>query len=146
MHTCVRSFMRPPRFISSNHSGHLGASLVYFAASLCVFPACAFHRTALMMQACVCFSARCVFDVVLLSRPQIRKLRRELDASQEKVSALTTQLSANVSKHNTHTQHIRTHTPKQTYMYIVSFQGLLCHILTFIFSTIAVHLLSQNLI
>uniref|UniRef100_A0A8D3A6M1 Neuron navigator 3 n=1 Tax=Scophthalmus maximus TaxID=52904 RepID=A0A8D3A6M1_SCOMX len=30
-----------------------------------------------------------------LSRLQIRKLRRELDASQEKVSALTTQLSAN---------------------------------------------------
>lgn len=30
---------------------------------------------------------------------QIRKLRRELDASQEKVSALTTQLSANVGGH-----------------------------------------------
>lgn len=34
---------------------------------------------------------------VLSSNPQIRKLRRELDASQEKVSALTTQLTANVS-------------------------------------------------
>ncbi len=30
---------------------------------------------------------------------QIRKLRRELDTSQEKVSALTTQLSANVGGH-----------------------------------------------
>lgn len=36
------------------------------------------------------------FDVMLFLRLQIRKLRRELDASQEKVSALTTQLSANV--------------------------------------------------
>ncbi|NXR34173.1 NAV2 protein, partial [Zosterops hypoxanthus] len=33
--------------------------------------------------------------VMLSSNPQIRKLRRELDASQEKVSALTTQLTAN---------------------------------------------------
>ncbi|NWY94340.1 NAV2 protein, partial [Loxia curvirostra] len=33
--------------------------------------------------------------VILSSNPQIRKLRRELDASQEKVSALTTQLTAN---------------------------------------------------
>ncbi|TRY91446.1 hypothetical protein DNTS_028222 [Danionella cerebrum] len=33
------------------------------------------------------------------SQSEIRKLRRELDASQEKVSALTTQLSANVSEH-----------------------------------------------
>uniref|UniRef100_A0A8C9UDA6 Neuron navigator 2 n=1 Tax=Serinus canaria TaxID=9135 RepID=A0A8C9UDA6_SERCA len=32
---------------------------------------------------------------LLSSNPQIRKLRRELDASQEKVSALTTQLTAN---------------------------------------------------
>lgn len=36
------------------------------------------------------------FELALYFRPQIRKLRRELDASQEKVSALTTQLSANV--------------------------------------------------
>lgn len=44
-----------------------------------------------------------LFDVVPLLRLQIRKLRRELDASQEKVSALTTQLSANVSEQaNTH--------------------------------------------
>ncbi|KAK3562237.1 hypothetical protein QTP86_032104, partial [Hemibagrus guttatus] len=33
------------------------------------------------------------------SQSEIRKLRRELDASQEKVSALTTQLSANVRAH-----------------------------------------------
>lgn len=38
--------------------------------------------------------------------PQIRKLRRELDASQEKVSALTTQLSANV-RTNKHTGLLR---------------------------------------
>lgn len=43
--------------------------------------------------------------------PQIRKLRRELDASQEKVSALTTQLSANVrNQHATkHTTHLSTY-------------------------------------
>lgn len=41
---------------------------------------------------------------------QIRKLRRELDASQEKVSALTTQLSANVSKQE------RQHTLWETYI------------------------------
>ncbi|XP_008302974.1 neuron navigator 2-like, partial [Stegastes partitus] len=36
------------------------------------------------------------------SQSEIRKLRRELDASQEKVSALTTQLSANVSQQALH--------------------------------------------
>lgn len=36
-------------------------------------------------------------DFMLLLFVQIRKLRRELEASQEKVSTLTTQLSANVS-------------------------------------------------
>ena len=35
--------------------------------------------------------------MILFFCSQIRKLRRELDASQEKVSALTTQMSANVS-------------------------------------------------
>lgn len=48
-----------------------------------------------------CLSCCSPFLAVLhsgaLLTPQIRKLRRELDASQEKVSALTTQLTANVS-------------------------------------------------
>lgn len=33
---------------------------------------------------------------------QIRKLRRELESSQEKVATLTSQLSANVSPHGSH--------------------------------------------
>ncbi|NXT13271.1 NAV2 protein, partial [Prunella fulvescens] len=41
-------------------------------------------------------STSSIYSTVMLSQnPQIRKLRRELDASQEKVSALTTQLTAN---------------------------------------------------
>lgn len=48
-------------------------------------------------------------------RPQIRKLRRELDASQEKVSALTTQLSANV-RTNTRNTHAPVHYPFQVEM------------------------------
>lgn len=47
-------------------------------------------------------------------RPQIRKLRRELDASQEKVSALTTQLSANVRTSMKAAEYL--------YMYTVSFR------------------------
>lgn len=50
-----------------------------------------------------------------LVNPQIRKLRRELDASQEKVSALTTQLSANVRPQalkNMQTQTVEEHLSK----------------------------------
>lgn len=38
------------------------------------------------------------FCFVFSSNQQIRKLRRELDASQEKVATLTSQLTANVSR------------------------------------------------
>lgn len=41
----------------------------------------------------------CVTHIFMLLFVQIRKLRRELEASQEKVSTLTTQLSANVRTH-----------------------------------------------
>lgn len=53
--------------------------------------------------------------VFFFVNPQIRKLRRELDASQEKVSALTTQLSANVRPQalkNMQTQAVEEHLSK----------------------------------
>lgn len=61
-----------------------------------VIPGCVSHSQGLLWL---------FVDVIaLLLRRQIRKLRRELDASQEKVSALTTQLSANVRTNTqTHT-------------------------------------------
>ena len=76
---------------------------------MCVFVcACTSARTCV----CVCVILRVLAFVIGVGLPlsfsslwccfflyvQIRKLRRELDASQEKVSALTTQLSANVSE------------------------------------------------
>lgn len=56
-----------------------------------------------------------MFEVFVLTL-QIRKLRRELDASQEKVSALTTQLSANVSEQEHHHTHRKTYI---THLYVM---------------------------
>lgn len=70
------------------------------------------------LNLCVYAFALAPFDVMaffFLVNPQIRKLRRELDASQEKVSALTTQLSANVRPQalkNMQTQTVEEHLSK----------------------------------
>lgn len=62
-----------------------------------------------------------------LSRLQIRKLRRELDASQEKVSALTTQLSANVSERALKT-HADAYNPEQCALSSSSVHWVLNHV------------------
>lgn len=55
----------------------------------CIFnQSCFFRRDVIVMVICYFFPP---------PKQQIRKLRRELDASQEKVATLTSQLSANVS-------------------------------------------------
>lgn len=72
------------------------------------------------LNLCVYAFVLAPFDVMaffffFLVNPQIRKLRRELDASQEKVSALTTQLSANVRPQalkNMQTQTVEEHLSK----------------------------------
>lgn len=114
---CNRLLFRPEHLCTpvgaqlcsvSYHShirANLGASLVCCSSSHWM---CAYMCSAESINAFVLV----VSDVVLSYISQIRKLRRELDASQEKVSALTTQMSANV-REQAHTQ---THTILNTYI------------------------------
>lgn len=75
---------------------HLWLQFSFFSASgcmcmyVCAFGVACFYGAGMYALCIGAFWCRSFW------RPQIRKLRRELDASQEKVSALTTQLSANV--------------------------------------------------
>lgn len=75
-------------------------------------------KACIYLNLCVYAFVLAPFDVMaffFLVNPQIRKLRRELDASQEKVSALTTQLSANVRPQalkNMQTQTVEEHLSK----------------------------------
>lgn len=85
---------------------NLGASLICcyctFFSIVCLDACVCVWYWMLLWNSYVCF-CRGAFWCRAFLRPQIRKLRRELDASQEKVSALTTQLSANVSEALKHT-------------------------------------------
>lgn len=98
------SFMHLLRFISSPtyHSSNLGDTLVCYCSTIAtVNPECVcvcVWACSFIDSTCVFFYVSCCFMFLrVLFCFKIRKLRRELDASQEKVSALTTQLSANVS-------------------------------------------------
>lgn len=80
--------------VSELQSGRLPRLLLHFFFSHCLH---VWYHYYYYWRSYVCFCWE-AFWWHAFCCPQIRKLRRELDASQEKVSALTTQLSANVSQ------------------------------------------------